>query len=85
MDVENERILHNYDLSQSEMMMENCIVVDTNDIVIGFSPKFDCHHNDGILHRAFSVILFDEKNRILIQKRSYLQIHDFHQLISVVS
>ncbi len=70
MDDESEKILHDYDLSQSEMMMENCITVDANDVVTGFSPKFDCHHKDGILHRAFSVILFDEKNRILIQKRS---------------
>ncbi len=70
MDDENENVLHNYDSSQSKMMTENCITVDINDTVTGFSSKFDCHHKDGILHRAFSVILFDEKNRILIQKRS---------------
>jgi len=67
---ESNNILHNYNFSQSEMMEENCITVDNNDVVTGLSPKFDCHYKDGILHRAFSVILFDEENRILIQKRS---------------
>src|SRR5690625_5968564 len=31
--------------------------------------KADCHDGDGVLHRAFSVFLFDADGRLLIQQR----------------
>lgn len=56
------------------MMRDTCIVVDVEDNVIGNGTKRDCHiFNDkqsGMLHRAFSVFLFDEENRLLLQKRA---------------
>ena len=52
--------------SQQEML----ILVDENDEVIGFQEKESCHDGDGLLHRAFSVFLFDQTGRLLLQKRS---------------
>jgi isopentenyl-diphosphate delta-isomerase len=53
--------------TQSEML----ILVDENDEVIGFQEKESCHDGDGLLHRAFSVFLFDQTGRLLLQKRSH--------------
>ena len=56
------------------MMRDTCIVVNEHDQVIGNGTKKDCHvfteHQSGILHRAFSVFLFDHENRLLLQKRA---------------
>ena len=62
--------LHGYDESQKEMMEENCIVVDRNDKVIGKDSKVKCHLHEGKLHRAFSVLLFNLDNKLLIQQRA---------------
>ena len=37
---------------------------------IGPASKAAAHHQAGILHRAFSVLLFDNNNRLLLQKRA---------------
>ena len=60
----------NHDSIQSEMMGEMCLVVDIEDNVTGAESKLICHNNDGIRHRAFSVLIFDSKGRLLVQKRS---------------
>ena len=53
---------------------ERCILVDENDVVVGSETKRACHLNvnieAGMLHRAFSVFLFNNKNELLLQKRS---------------
>lgn len=49
---------------------ESLILVDENDNRIGTLSKGECHDGDGILHRAFSVFLFDEHGRLLIQQRA---------------
>ncbi|MFC1612187.1 isopentenyl-diphosphate Delta-isomerase [Myxococcota bacterium] len=46
------------------------IVVDENDTFLRHESKARCHDGDGILHRAFSVLVFDDSNRLLIQQRS---------------
>jgi len=38
---------------------ESLILVDDQDREIGFHPKVDCHEGQGLLHRAFSVFLFN--------------------------
>ena len=63
-------ILDEHDQSQAEMMAENCILVDSNDRSIGSASKIECHYGDGKRHRAFSVLLFDSKDRLLLQRRS---------------
>lgn len=59
---------------QTKAMQEECIVVDENDKVVGKASKYDCHRQDKqgnlILHRAFSVFLFNSKGELLLQKRS---------------
>lgn len=48
---------------------ESLILVDEQDKPIGYRSKGECHDGDGILHRAFSIFLFDRDGRLLIQKR----------------
>ena len=62
--------LSKLDSSQLEMMKEMCLVVDENDKVIDSVSKIDCHRGKGIRHRAFSVLIFDSENRLLMQQRS---------------
>ena len=62
--------LRGYDEVQKEMMNENCIIVDENDRISGQDSKINCHIGEGRLHRAFSVLLFDLDNRLLIQQRA---------------
>ncbi|KAL1935820.1 hypothetical protein VTP01DRAFT_4960 [Rhizomucor pusillus] len=66
--------LKEYDEEQVRLMAEMCIVVDENDKRIGADTKKVCHLmeniNKGLLHRAFSVFLFDSQNRLLLQQRA---------------
>ena len=59
-----------YDESQSEMMSEMVILVDENDLQIGSMSKVESHLGEGTLHRAFSVLLFNSSQEMLIQKRA---------------
>jgi geranylgeranyl diphosphate synthase type I len=52
------------------MMQEQCILVDSNDNQIGAGSKLQTHRGDGLRHRAFSVLIFDSQDRLLLQKRS---------------
>lgn len=49
---------------------ESLILVDDQDRQIGTASKGGAHDGAGILHRAFSVFLFDRAGRLLIQQRS---------------
>lgn len=49
---------------------EELILVDENDIEIGSLNKAICHDGDGVLHRAFSLFLFNEAGELLLQQRS---------------
>lgn len=55
-------------------MMEHVILVDQNDNAIGTMEKLEAHQK-GILHRAFSILLFNTKGELLLQKRSRLKYH----------
>lgn len=46
------------------------ILVDSRNRVIGHADVQRCHDGDGLLHRAFSVFLFDTRGRVLLQRRS---------------
>jgi isopentenyl-diphosphate delta-isomerase len=48
---------------------EPLIVVDEQDNILGFKSKADVHKDNGILHRAFSVFLFNDRGEILMQRR----------------
>jgi len=49
---------------------EPLILVDAEDRQTGRLSKAECHDGEGILHRAFSVFLFDNRGHLLIQKRA---------------
>jgi len=49
---------------------EELILVDELDREIGCETKRECHAGNGILHRAFSIFVFNEKNELLLQQRS---------------
>ncbi|XP_043792607.1 isopentenyl-diphosphate Delta-isomerase 1 isoform X1 [Apis laboriosa] len=59
---------------QLAALQERCILVDSYDKSIGDATKKECHivNPDGqvLLHRAFSVFLFNNKGELLLQKRS---------------
>ena len=49
---------------------EQLILVDELDREVGFESKADCHTGKGILHRAFSIFVFNSGNDLLLQQRS---------------
>lgn len=46
------------------------ILVDPQDHEIGVLPKHECHQGKGILHRAFSLFVFNRDGKLLLQQRS---------------
>jgi len=54
--------------------MEQVILVDEQDCEIGTFEKLEAH-KQGLLHRAFSVLLFNSKGEVLLQKRSSKKYH----------
>ncbi|CAJ0940530.1 unnamed protein product [Ranitomeya imitator] len=66
------------DEKQVQLLSEMCILIDENDKKIGADTKKNCHLNQnihkGLLHRAFSVFLFNTENKLLLQQRSEAKI-----------
>lgn len=52
----------------------NIILVDESDQEIGFGEKLMVHQK-GLMHRAFSVLIFNENNELLIHQRAS---HKYH-------
>lgn len=50
--------------------MTKLIIVDKNDQFLGFKDKEACHKVEGILHRAYSIFIFNNKDELLLQQRS---------------
>ena len=48
---------------------ELLVLVDAADNEAGHMTKAECHDGDGVLHRAFSVFLFNLRGEILLQQR----------------
>jgi len=48
---------------------EELILVDRDDNEIGYLSKALCHDRGGVLHRAFSLFLFNDSGELLLQKR----------------
>ena len=51
-------------------MPDLILQVNKNDDIIGEIPKEEAHLGNGILHRAFLAVVFNEKGRLLLTKRS---------------
>ncbi|KAI1503868.1 NUDIX hydrolase domain-like protein [Biscogniauxia marginata] len=66
--------LEGHDEEQIRLMDEVCIVLDNDDKPIGTASKKLCHLmsniDKGLLHRAFSVFLFNDQNQLLLQQRA---------------
>lgn len=64
----------NYDAEQILLMDEVCIMLDRDDRPIGSVSKKDAHLmtniNAGLLHRAFSLFIFNSDNKLLLQQRA---------------
>ena len=54
--------------------MEQVILVDTEDNAIGLMEKMEAHEK-ALLHRAFSVFVFDTQGRMLIHRRALSKYH----------
>jgi isopentenyl-diphosphate Delta-isomerase len=49
---------------------QRLIVVDETDRILGYKTRSECHRGEGILHRAFSIFIFNDRQELLLQKRS---------------
>ena len=56
------------------MIEEQVVLVDENDNQLGLMPKMEAHQK-AILHRAFSVFIFNTKNELMLQQRA---LHKYH-------
>ncbi|MBP7511947.1 MAG: NUDIX domain-containing protein, partial [Bacteroidia bacterium] len=56
------------------MTKEMVILVDEFDHEIGLMEKQEAHEK-ALLHRAFSVIIFNEKGEMLLQQRAFEKYH----------
>ncbi len=54
--------------------MEEVILVNTDNEVLGYMEKMEAHEK-GLLHRAFSIFIFNTKGEILLQKRAISKYH----------
>ena len=55
-------------------MEENVILVDVLDNQLGLMPKMEAHEK-AVLHRAFSVFIFNDKGELMLQQRAT---HKYH-------
>lgn len=55
-------------------MEEQVILVDVNDKPIGLMEKIEAHEK-ALLHRAFSVFIFNEKGELMLQQRAASKYH----------
>ncbi len=60
-------------LTKSEVVsseQEPLILVNSDDEEVGHLGKSACHDGDGVLHRAFSLFIFNPAGELLIQRRA---------------
>ena len=56
------------------MIKDFVVLVNENDEKIGLMPKMEAHEK-GLLHRAFSVFIFNRNKELMLQKRSLKKYH----------
>lgn len=56
------------------MKEENVILVNESDEPIGVMPKMEAHQK-AVLHRAFSVFIFNSEGKLMLQQRA---LHKYH-------
>jgi len=55
-------------------MEEHVILVDENDTPVGLMEKIEAHEK-ALLHRAFSVFIFNKKGELMLQQRAVSKYH----------
>lgn len=61
-------------LIDKKMKEELVILVNEKDEQIGLMPKMEAHEK-AVLHRAFSVFIFNDKNELMLQQRAAQKYH----------
>jgi len=61
-------------MEASTTTQEHVVLVNEQDDVLGTMEKLEAHRQ-GALHRAFSVFLFDDQGRLLMQQRAATKYH----------
>lgn len=56
--------------TEGELGGKTCLVVDEDDNVLCLGGLAECHERPMRLHRAFSLFVFDEQGRLLLQQRA---------------
>jgi isopentenyl-diphosphate Delta-isomerase len=56
------------------MTREFVILVDRNDKELGLMEKMEAHEK-GVLHRAFSVFVFNQNKELMLQQRAFTKYH----------
>jgi hypothetical protein len=51
-------------------MSEQLVLVDKSDRELGTAGVFESHTGDGVLHRAFTILVSNARGEVLVQKRS---------------
>lgn len=51
------------------------ILVDENDNPVGVMEKIEAHKRGGVLHRAFSILVFNDKGQLMLQLRGRKKYH----------
>ena len=54
--------------------MEEVILVNEQDVQVGSMEKMEAHYK-GVLHRAFSIFIFNNKGEMLLQQRAISKYH----------
>ena len=56
------------------MNIEKVVLVDRNDTPLGEMEKMEAHRK-ALLHRAFSIFVFNDKNELMLQQRAESKYH----------
>ena len=56
------------------MNIEKVILVDEDDLAIGEMEKMEAHEK-AVLHRAFSIFVFNGQNKLMLQQRALTKYH----------
>jgi isopentenyl-diphosphate Delta-isomerase len=59
-----------WDSGRAASDSESLILVDEADREVGHLDKAQCHQGQGVLHRAFSLLIFNDAGELLLQQRS---------------
>jgi isopentenyl-diphosphate delta-isomerase len=62
------------DAERRALLDERVVLVDRDDREVGVASKLDAHRQ-GLLHRAFSVLVFDSSGDMLLQRRAAVKYH----------